>query len=91
MAMPPTEMAARRGSKATPARPAAASKRPQLASSPNSAVLTSMDVATVLAAVLASARVRQAAHLDLGDVIGAFAVGHHRARQHVAHLGRARP
>ena len=46
------------GSKATPARPAAASRRPQLGSALDQAVLQSGDVAMVAAMALASASVR---------------------------------
>ncbi len=68
----------------TPARPIAAITRPQLASSPNRAVLTKLEVPIVWATCLACPAVFCPGDVNLDDFGDAFAVSANRQGQRLA-------
>ena len=79
--MPPIAIASRSRSAFSPDLPIAMTMRPQLASSPAMAVLTSGELAIGERNPARRPVVLGAGHRDLDQLLGAFAVLHHLERQ----------
>ena len=71
-------------SKATPARPATATRRPQFGSPPCTAVLTSGELAIARAACLASVVAAAAGHWTVTSLVAPFTAAHDADRQRLA-------